>query len=100
MTEVSRITTAASIGMPANNAGRVTARNSVLRAITSRSSSTLRTPHETGVDRSAERRVGKECVGTCRSRWSAYHKTKTNNNNASRHTQNEKNAWHLNKYKT
>src|SRR3546814_4893031 len=50
MTEVSRITTAASIGMPANNAGRVTARNSVLRAITSRSSSTLRTPHETGVD--------------------------------------------------
>src|SRR3546814_13252084 len=23
--------------------------------------------------RSEERRVGKECVGTCRSRWSAYH---------------------------
>src|SRR3546814_2001510 len=23
--------------------------------------------------RSAERRVGKECVSTCRSRWSAYH---------------------------
>src|SRR3546814_17277570 len=23
--------------------------------------------------RSAERRVGKECVGTCRSRWSPYH---------------------------
>src|SRR3546814_15002147 len=28
--------------------------------------------------RSAERRVGKECVSTCRSRWSPYHeKTKT-----------------------
>src|SRR3546814_20997117 len=30
------------------------------------------------VVRSAERRVGKECVSTCRSRWSPYHyKTKT-----------------------
>src|SRR3546814_18903299 len=26
--------------------------------------------------RSEERRVGKECVGTCRSRWSLYHKKK------------------------
>src|SRR3546814_18622476 len=26
-----------------------------------------------GTDRSEERRVGKECVSTCRSRWSAYH---------------------------
>src|SRR3546814_10840540 len=25
------------------------------------------------VERSEERRVGKECVSTCRSRWSAYH---------------------------
>src|SRR3546814_14401455 len=25
---------------------------------------------ELGIDRSAERRVGKECVSTCRSRWS------------------------------
>ena len=24
-------------------------------------------------DRSEERRVGKECVSTCRSRWSPYH---------------------------
>ncbi len=48
MTEASRITTAASIGMPAKSAGRVTAKNSVLRAITSRSSSTLRTPRDTG----------------------------------------------------
>src|SRR3546814_11139553 len=27
--------------------------------------------------RSAERRVGKECVRTCRSRWSPYHYTET-----------------------
>src|SRR3546814_10950314 len=26
-----------------------------------------------GIDRSEERRVGKECVSTCRSRWSPYH---------------------------
>src|SRR3546814_5250890 len=26
-----------------------------------------------GTDRSEERRVGKECVSTCRSRWSPYH---------------------------
>src|SRR3546814_6389146 len=30
--------------------------------------------------RSEERRVGKECVGTCRSRWSPYHKTKNTKN--------------------
>src|SRR3546814_19342561 len=28
---------------------------------------------EIGVVRSEERRVGKECVSTCRSRWSPYH---------------------------
>src|SRR3546814_19157427 len=31
--------------------------------------------------RSAERRVGKECVSTCRSRWSAYHEKKNTQNN-------------------
>src|SRR3546814_13632945 len=34
-----------------------------------------------GVDqigRSEERRVGKECVSTCRSRWSTYHEKKIN----------------------
>src|SRR3546814_11413378 len=30
--------------------------------------------------RSEERRVGKECVSTCRSRWSPYHKKKKLNN--------------------
>src|SRR3546814_3095310 len=28
---------------------------------------------ERGIPRSEERRVGKECVSTCRSRWSPYH---------------------------
>src|SRR3546814_12098251 len=28
--------------------------------------------------RSEERRVGKECVSTCRSRWSPYHENKNN----------------------
>src|SRR3546814_15108892 len=30
-------------------------------------------PLTIGVGRSEERRVGKECVSTCRSRWSRYH---------------------------
>src|SRR3546814_14298887 len=40
-----------------------------------------RTPFRIGppVERSAERRVGKECVSTCRSRWSPYHSKKKNN---------------------
>src|SRR3546814_3688352 len=29
--------------------------------------------HVVLLDRSEERRVGKECVSTCRSRWSPYH---------------------------
>ena len=29
--------------------------------------------NEVGIYRSEERRVGKECVSTCRSRWSPYH---------------------------
>src|SRR3546814_16076832 len=32
-----------------------------------------------GVVSSEERRVGKECVSTCRSGWSPYHKKKKNN---------------------
>src|SRR3546814_11684016 len=32
---------------------------------------------KSSVERSEERRVGKECVSTCRSRWSPYHKKKT-----------------------
>src|SRR3546814_14820540 len=33
----------------------------------------LRRPLRGDDDRSEERRVGKECVSTCRSRWSPYH---------------------------
>src|SRR3546814_1610630 len=32
-----------------------------------------RNPQDTARIRSEERRVGKECVSTCRSRWSPYH---------------------------
>src|SRR3546814_9939073 len=32
-----------------------------------------RVPEEGPLGRSEERRVGKECVSTCRSRWSPYH---------------------------
>src|SRR3546814_3062271 len=32
-----------------------------------------RQTNETPIDRSEERRVGKECVSTCRSRWSPDH---------------------------
>src|SRR3546814_21089026 len=39
--------------------------------------------------RSEERRVGKECVSTCRSRWSPYHKKK--NTNTTRTTATSKN---------
>src|SRR3546814_7761289 len=34
---------------------------------------TLIREHGVDVRRSEERRVGKECVSTCRSRWSPYH---------------------------
>src|SRR3546814_12428304 len=35
-------------------------------------------PQTSPTNRSEERRVGKECVSTCRSRWSPYHSKKTN----------------------
>src|SRR3546814_14403318 len=35
------------------------------------------------VTSSEERRVGKECVSTCRSRWSPYHSKKKHTDNAS-----------------
>src|SRR3546814_13404121 len=35
--------------------------------------------------RSEERRVGKECVSTCRSRWSPYHETKKQGTNDEHH---------------
>src|SRR3546814_13720772 len=39
--------------------------------------------------RSEERRVGKECVSTCRSRWSPYHEKK--NNHKKTHEERQKN---------
>src|SRR3546814_18366826 len=38
-----------------------------------------RLPARTGASRSEERRVGKECVSTCRSRWSPYHQKQNKN---------------------
>src|SRR3546814_19367308 len=38
-------------------------------------------PMEFFEERSEERRVGKECVSTGRSRWSPYHEKKQNNSN-------------------
>src|SRR3546814_12079415 len=41
-------------------------------------------PTTTPVQRSEERRVGKECVSTCRSRWSPYNSKNKNNTRKSR----------------
>src|SRR3546814_12032842 len=49
--------------------GRVMESEIHLKGVNARSESTARMV--TG--RSEERRVGKECVSTCRSRWSPYH---------------------------
>src|SRR3546814_15632028 len=35
--------------------------------------SSMRRSHRWGIRRSEERRVGKECVSTCKSGWSRYH---------------------------
>src|SRR3546814_14285663 len=40
--------------------------------------------------RSEERRVGQECVSTCRSRWSPYHSKKKKKNNRNIQQQNKK----------
>src|SRR6056297_3933586 len=51
-----------------------TATRSEARAGSSRRSSVI----VPGVTRSEERRVGKECVSTCRSRWAPHHAKKKN----------------------
>src|SRR3546814_3980172 len=48
------------------------ARMQVLAPLTTDSGLDIRLP-DPGHARSEERRVGKECVSTCRSRWSPYH---------------------------
>src|SRR3546814_15905264 len=47
--------------------------------------------HQSGLQgrRSEERRVGKECVGTCRSRWSPYHSKKKDSKQTKCATYNE-----------
>src|SRR3546814_12039701 len=45
----------------------------VLQCVVERMADVERARHIGRRNRSAERRVGKECVSTCRSRWSTYH---------------------------
>src|SRR3546814_15121706 len=63
-----------------HNAARVESRLHELDRLTrvARTASIDRLAHEVGRarNRSEERRVGKECVSTCRSRWSPYHSQK------------------------
>src|SRR3546814_13175478 len=63
---------AALLATPANaRCFDVTGRVMVERAVTDRAGESHLVLEETA--RSEERRVGKECVSTCRSRWSPYH---------------------------
>src|SRR3546814_15207044 len=48
------------------------------------SSTQRRQPLQLSGSRSEERRVGKECVRTCRTRWSPYHSKNKNNTNQAR----------------
>src|SRR3546814_11091733 len=50
-----------------------TARGSPLHHVSGSRTETRLIPHPLKHRRSEERRVGKECVSTCRSRWSPYH---------------------------
>src|SRR3546814_16164469 len=52
-------------------AGKKCVRKNLLKALDAYLDFCCRTPFGSG--RSEERRVGKECVSTCRSRWSPYH---------------------------
>src|SRR3546814_16411184 len=56
------------IGVAADTGSQAWLRQSVGLVMDGTSNSVASTP-----DRSEERRVGKECVSTCRSRWSQYH---------------------------
>src|SRR3546814_15841144 len=46
------------------------------------------------IARSEERRVGKECVSTCRSRWSPYHEKKNTEKNKKRNDVHQYNKQH------
>src|SRR3546814_16721204 len=48
----------------------------------------------TASTRSEERRVGKECVSTCRSRWSPYHYKKNNRTKSYKHIYHNQTKWH------
>src|SRR3546814_11893706 len=59
------------------NASKILGQSSVAEEATNIANLTTSTrATRTGAGRSEERRVGKECVSTCRSRWSPYHSKK------------------------
>src|SRR3546814_11937369 len=64
------------VGLVVGDGNRVTARTAAqLRAVAGPVARQARSPFQF-IARSEERRVGKECVSTCRSRWSPYQYTK------------------------
>src|SRR3546814_11312575 len=62
----------------ARKAGATKPENLLAASPSSRSPETRPGRYLQAGDRSEERRVGKECVSTCRSRWSPYHYKKKN----------------------
>src|SRR3546814_1651339 len=59
--------------LPWSNTFRLSTQNNVSRAGDQITQRNLNIQPTITIRRSEERRVGKECVSTCRSRWSPYH---------------------------
>src|SRR3546814_11784303 len=75
----------------ASNGSRIAATTRVTPAAMSASAQGPVLPVCAQGSRSEERRVGKECVSTCRSRWSPYHeKTKQKRENETTRTDTER----------
>src|SRR3546814_3885267 len=65
---ICRLAASTGASMPASQRGGVFFQRAATPTVVAAISSAIR-----GTNRSEERRVGKECVSTCRSRWSPYH---------------------------
>src|SRR3546814_16925717 len=63
-------------GILATTGARVTTTNTAISTTGNKSHAVHAHVEKDDITRSEERRVGKECVSTCRSRWSPYHKKK------------------------
>src|SRR3546814_15846515 len=64
---------ARSCGDAAHSGGQTSEREIDRRITSGRTAPCARVDETSGEARSEERRVGKECVSTCRSRWSPFH---------------------------